>query len=119
MKIILVKTDNTYEVKDVDDVSKVLNGWMEIVSPKAAYRDNLLLWSNVFVCDEEGHPKGLKENWFGTLLYNGLKPAEMVYLIVGDIFLIGVHGEDFRGLTDDEIEYYVELLETVNIRRAV
>lgn len=54
MKIIVIKTDNTYQVKDVEDISKVLDGCIKTVRPTAAYVDKLLLRDNLFVCDKEG-----------------------------------------------------------------
>ena len=113
---ILVKTSNTYQVLDQKDISNVLDGWIEIVRPRAAYQENLLKPYNVFVCDEEGLMKGLEVNKVGTVLYNDLKNPTDFYPIVGDIFIIGEQGEYFRGLTEDEINFYKKLLKKLNIK---
>lgn len=112
---ILVKTDNTYQVLDQADISNVLDGWIEIVRPRAAYQENLLKPYNVFVCDEEGLMKGLEVNKVGTVLYNGLKKPTDFYPIVGDIFITGEQGS-IRSLTENEVNFYKKLLKKLNIK---
>lgn len=116
MKCILVTTNNTYKVTDSDNLRELVDGYIEIVRPTAGYTDNLLLRDNVFVVDEEGHCKEKPLNYFGTLVYNGLYGPREIYPIAGDIVLIGDEIEDFRNLTDKEIEYYKEVLEVLKYR---
>lgn len=118
---ILVRTNNTYQVLDAD-VLKVLDCFIEIVRPRAAYEENLLKLSNVFICDEEGLMKDLEVNKTGTILYNGLKSAEL-YPIVGNIFIIGEKRDsfgdlDFRDLTSKEIDFYKKLLKKFGIQES-
>lgn len=116
MKCILVTTNDKYKVVDTNNLQDLVGGHVEIVRPTSGYTDRLLLKNNVFLCDEEGHCKEKPNNYFGTLLYNGLYGPKSIYPIAGDIVIVGESEEDFRDLTDEEIEYYTSILKILRIR---
>lgn len=105
MRVISVKTNKTFEIKEIDndykELQKLVDGYIEPVHPISAYENNLLLPGTLFLVDEEGLLKDKEINVYGTLLYNGnsLSP----YPIVGDLVILGETKDDFRGLTDDEV----------------
>ena len=117
MKVILVKTDDTFSVVDVENklkpLQELVKGNIETVYPKEAYENNWMERDHLFLVDEEGLLKDKYVNSFGTMLYNGYAPTP--YIIAGDIVILGLYGEDFRGLTDDEIGKYKALLRMCNI----
>lgn len=109
MKILVIKTDNTLEVKDITDdlksMQKIVDGYIEVVFPRAAYEHGLLYNNTCMVCDEEGLCKDKPTNVLGTIFYNRLDKGKY-QPIAGDIFLCGFQGEDLIGLTDMQIETY-------------
>ena len=110
MRVIVVKTDNTFEIKDIKgelkDYQDIVGGYIEPVRPAAAYRHKLMTLGLIFIVDEEGHMKNKDTNLVGTYLYNG---SFVGYPIAGDIMFIGETDEEFRGLTDDEIMSLTQL----------
>lgn len=116
MKSILVKTNDTFQIIDSDNLRSLVNGYVEVVRPTAGYIDKLLLRENVFVCDEEGLCKEKETNYFGTLLYNGLFGPQKLYPIAGDIVIIGMDREDFRSLTNEEVDYYNKILKLLRFK---
>lgn len=116
MKTILITTDDRFEVLESKDLNNLVGGYFEIVSPKAGYRDKLLLEGNVFLCDEDGLNKEKLLNYFGTLLYNGLFGPNELYPIVGDIVIAGSATEGLRDLTDEEIYHYKEVLKILRFK---
>lgn len=109
MKILVIKTDASMEVKEVDDykeMQEVVGGYIETVYPANAYENKIMTRGNCFVVDEEGLCKGKPINLLGTILYSGTD-ANNFSPIVGDIFIVGYCDEDFRGLSDDEVDFYV------------
>lgn len=116
MKSILVKTNDTFQIVDSDNLRSLVNGYIEVVRPMAGYTDKLLLRGNVFVCDEEGLCKEKETNYFGTLLYNGLFGLKQIYPIAGNIVIIGMGREDFRSLTNEELDYYNKILKLLGFK---
>lgn len=120
MKAIVVKTDDTFSVVDVENklkpLQKLVGGGIEIVYPREAYKNSWMERDHLFLVDEEGLLKDKYVNSFGTMLYNGY--ALTPYVIAGDIVILGIDGEDFRGLIDDEINKYRALLRMCNIEEA-
>ncbi|WP_195238616.1 DUF3846 domain-containing protein [Romboutsia sp. 1001285H_161024_C4] len=116
MKGLLITTKDKFKIVEVDKLETLVDGNIEVVRPTAGYTDKLLLKDNIFVCDEEGHCKEKKNNYFGTLLYNGLYGPKTIYPIAGDIVIIGETEEDFRGLTEDEISYYTQILRLLRLK---
>lgn len=118
MKVILVKTNNTYVVEDVKDATTLIEGYTEMVTPVKAYDRGLLLKDNAFICDEEGLIKGLSKNHFASILYD--HPSSY---IAGDVVIVGLYfdlislGLDYRGLTVGEIEYYERILEQYGLTK--
>lgn len=104
MKVILVRTNHTYSIVEtkgtLDDLQKLVGGWIETVRPATAYRHSMMEPGMLFIVDEDGHMKQKYTNLVGTYMYNG---SYIGYPILGDIVFIGESNEDFRGLTDDEI----------------
>ena len=116
MKCILVNTNDTFKIVDSDDLQYLVGGNVEVVRPTAGYTDKLLLRENVFVCDEEGLCKEKECNYFGTLLYNGLFGPKQIYPLAGEIVIVGESKEDFRSLTDDEVDYYTNILKLLRFK---
>lgn len=116
MKCILVNTNDTFKIVDSDDLQYLVGGYVEVVRPTAGYTDKLLLRENIFVCDEEGLCKDKRSNYFGTLLYNGLFGSNKIYPIAGDIVIVGESKDDFRSLTDEEVEYYINILNVLRFK---
>lgn len=117
MKVIVIKTDNTLEVKNINDELKdfheIIDGYIEIVRPRAAYEEGLLLCNGYFICDEEGLLKGKAINILGTIIYNGLESNEISHPIVGDIIVSKLNGQDLEGLNDNEIDFYISRFSTI------
>ena len=120
MKAIVVKTDDTFSVIDIENklkpLQELVGGGIETVYPREAYKNGWMGKDNLFLVDEEGLLKDKYVNFFGTMLYNGYVATP--YCIAGDIVVLGIDGEDFRGLTDDEISKYRALLRMFNIKEA-
>lgn len=109
MKILVIKTDNSMEVKEADgyeEMQEVVGGYIETVYPLNAYENKLMTRDNCFVVDEEGLCKEKPINLLGTILYSGTDVSNFSP-IVGDIFIVGRGEEDFKGLIDDEVDFYV------------
>lgn len=86
MKVFLIKEDGSSQVisvkNELPELQKLVGGYIETVT---------LNTDIVLVCDEEGLLKEKKQN-----------PA--LKDIAGDFFLCGIDGDEFRGLTDREIQ---------------
>lgn len=87
MKVIVKEVGKNPEVKEIEDklevYQKIVEGYIEVVP----------LFNNiVIVCNEEGKLQNKEPN---ILLGNEI--------IAGNIVIVGTEGEEFRGLTDDEI----------------
>ena len=98
MKILVVEPMMIPRVKeiknDLDEYKEIVGGWIEIVYP---FDDKVCV-----VCNDEAKLIGLPLN--RELEHNG-----RVYdIIAGTFFVVGIDGEDFRSLTDEEIEKYSE-----------
>lgn len=112
MKVLVIKTNNTLEAKDIKgnlkDMQDIVGGWIEPVYPLHAYEDKLMTRNHCFICDEEGLCKNKPLNIIGTFLYNGLNIGDYASPIAGDIFIVGHdQGEEFISLTDMEIDFYL------------
>ena len=75
---------------DLSDLQEAVGGLIECVYP---HDDRTVL-----VCNDEGKLMGLEGN---RRLDNGS-------IIAGSFFIIGYDGENFRSLTDAEVERYVQ-----------
>lgn len=110
MKVIVITTDNKMSVKEIENnlgnMVDIGKGYIEPVYPNYAYEDRTMIRGNCFICDEEGLLKEKPINYLGTLLYNGIHNNDIPHPIAGDIFICGCDREDFRGLSDGEIEFY-------------
>ena len=75
MNVIVVKTNDTYEIvninNDYKELQNIVGGLIEPVHPTIAYQTEMLLPGTLFIVDEEGLLKEKALNKFGTLLYNG------------------------------------------------
>lgn len=108
MRVLVITTENEISLRNVDnykDMRKIVDGNIEAVYPTFAYTNNLLLKDNCFVCDEEGWYHDREINQIATMLYNGLDLTSSP--ILGDIFIVGYDDEDFRGLNNNEIDFYL------------
>lgn len=120
MNVIVVKTNDTYQIvninNDYKELQNIVGGLIEPVHPTIAYQTEMLLPGTLFIVDEEGLLKDKALNKFGTLLYNG--NALNYYPIVGDLILIAetIDMEDFRGLTDEEIDQFKARLKAFGIK---
>ncbi|MFR4997427.1 MAG: DUF3846 domain-containing protein [Clostridium paraputrificum] len=120
MNVIVVKTNDTYEIvninNDYKELQNIVGGLIEPVHPTIAYQTEMLLPGTLFIVDEEGLLKEKALNKFGTLLYNG--NTLNYYPIVGDLILIAetIDMEDFRGLTDEEIDQFKARLKAFGIK---
>ena len=75
---------------DLKDLQEAVGGLIECVYP---HEDNTIL-----VCNEEGKLQGMEGN---RRLDNGS-------IIAGPFFIVGDGGEDFRSLTDVEVDRYLQ-----------
>lgn len=118
MKVIVIKTDNSIAVKELNknnvvrDMRDIVRGWVEVVRPRIAYQNKLMTPGTIFCCDEDGQMNQKEPNLIGSILYNGSFPP-VDYVIVGDIFIAGETQEDIRGLKDNEISRYLDILATL------
>ena len=117
MKYILLKTDNTFEVVQIerenflDDVYRMLDcSFIEICNP---FLENIR-----FCIDDSGKLTGKEVNLLATILYNVNKRLEFFDEIVGNV-LIGIDDideneeHDFFGLSDIQIMNITDLLERI------
>lgn len=103
MKTVKVSTDDVVSLIDIDfdsyrEIRSVIGGHFEIVHTHlmdAYFKDP----SIVMLVDEEGLLKRLPMNVFGSLVYGA---AEHGHLIVGDLILARVVGEDITAPDDAE-----------------
>lgn len=72
---------------ELEDIQSVVGGYIEIV-PSELYNANIAV-----ICNEEGLLMGLEPNM--VIGYN---------VVVGNILFVGVDGEDFCDLSDEQIE---------------
>lgn len=117
MKVIVVRTNDTFSVVDIENklkpLQELVGGNIETVYPKEAYENDWMEKDHLFLVDEEGAISNKDTNSFGTMLYNGYVATP--YYIAGDIVILGFDEEDFRGLTDDEIGKYKALFKMSRI----
>jgi len=87
MKIVIKEPDNKPYIKDIEDKLEVwqniVGGFIEVVN---------LTNTILIVCNDEGKIKGL--NMYFTWRND---------IIVGTVCFVGDDGEEFRGLTENEI----------------
>lgn len=103
MQTVKVSTDDVVSLIDIDfdnsrEIRNAIGGHFEIVHTHlmdAYFKDP----SIVMLVDEEGLLKRLPMNVFGSLMYGA---AEHGHLIVGDLILAKVVGEDITAPDDAE-----------------
>ena len=108
MKAIKISADNkisVVDVRDLKDIQKEVDGYIEPVRPYGLYGLNVPnSESLIIICNEEGFWMSLDENRVATILYDPVNGCE----IVGDILIMAegfVNGEpDIVGLEDDQVE---------------
>ena len=89
MKILYKEPNKKIEIKDIDGELKTLQNLVGGYIETIPYKDNVII-----LLDEEGRLKDSQPNII-VPIYGDL---------VGNIVFIGVDGEDFTGLTDNQIE---------------
>ena len=93
MRVVYVEPNRpAYETKirnSLEALQKAVGGYIEVV-----YNDD----DTIIICNEEGKLQGLQGN---RHLDNGTS------IIAGTFFIVGDGGEDFRSLTDEETEKYL------------
>lgn len=93
MRVVYVEPNRpAYETEirtSLEALQKAVGGYIEVV-----YNDD----DTIIICNEEGKLQGLPGN---RHLDNGTS------IIAGSFFIIGDDGEEFRSLTDEETEKYV------------
>lgn len=93
MKVLVKRTTGELETMEIENNLKDLQGIV------GGYIETVLLSPRVVVIvNEEGKMNGLPFN------FNWYRQSTLVDKIVGDAVFVGVDGEDFDSLTDDEIE---------------
>jgi len=96
MRVIIKEPNNLPVEKFVQDDlkvwQKIVGGYIEVVN----FTDTILI-----VCNEEGKIKNLEPNfsWFGC------------DIIMGNVCFVGEGGEEFRSLTEDEVNYIMNYFE--------
>lgn len=105
MKVIAIDQDKGVRVEEIDgslkSMQKLVNGHIEIVST-AHFSDNALL-----ICNEEGKIRKMPL----TLLIFG-ENMRLDDMIVGPCFICASDGEEFTGLTEEQIEKYLKMFES-------
>lgn len=90
MKIVIVEPNKPAYIKDVEDS---LKAFQELVG---GYIEAVTLNSQaVLICNEEGKLRGLEPN-----------RRVGVDMICGTFFICGTDGEEFEGLTDEQLKYW-------------
>ena len=99
MKVVVKKVGQEPEVKEIDGLHEM----QEIVG---GYIEAFLITNDpiVCVCNEEGKLMNLPANF----ICNG-------DVIVGDVFFCGTDEEDFISLTDEQIEFIMNVLHIFEI----
>ncbi len=108
---LLIRVDRSAEIVEFEpeywrSIGNVINGWIEIVRPKAARKLGIFTDNMCFVCDEEGLLKRKSFNLIASILYGDF--------IAGDIVVLKEEfthdGLDFISLSEKEINTLVKLL---------
>lgn len=93
MKVIIVKTDNTYQITDIDDkletMQKIVGGYIELVR---------IAYPLFMVVNEEGLIRDLPNNKLASGFYPGM------YGVAGDVFFIAMN-PDANPLDEDTNEF--------------
>ena len=102
MKVVVKRAGQMPEIRDIkrdlEAYHEIVGGYIECVR----ISDGIIL-----VCNDEGKLKGLEPNF---ILGDDI--------IVGDVFFVGVKGEDFTSLSDQHIKWTMKVMEAVEtIRR--
>jgi len=96
MKVVVKKPGEQPYLRDIldnlEEYQEIVDGYIEVIN----MTDAILL-----ICNEEGKLYNLEKNfvWFNDV-------------IVGTVCFVGNNGEDFRSLTDDEVEIIMDLFES-------
>lgn len=105
MRILYKAVGKAPEVKEVENtleaLQELVEGYIEVVRVGNVYDGALR-----FIVNEEGRLRGMKRNVF-----------TMDGDLCGPVLLLGVDGEDFRSLTDSEVEFGVDILTSLAIWR--
>lgn len=80
---------------DLKSLQEAVGGYIEQVCP---WNDEVAL-----ICNEDGKNKGLPMN---RGLYSDSNDHELLDIIYGPFFIVGLGEENFRSLTDEEAEKY-------------
>ncbi|MDD4474942.1 MAG: DUF3846 domain-containing protein [Eubacteriales bacterium] len=99
IRVVLVSPGKLAEIADInatlEGMQAVVGGLIEAVYP---YEEQVAV-----VCNEEGKIEGLPLN---RAIYNNDK--EMVEIIAGNFFICDCSGENFGGLSDEQLKRYSE-----------
>lgn len=102
MKALLAKPGRDPKEVEVENelhtLQQIVGGYIE-VRPYVA--------GSKIICNEEGKLLGLPLNRLYRIYYSAEFPAVMDY-ICGDFLIVGVDGEEFCSLTDEQIEIIME-----------
>lgn len=118
MKCVYVTTNRVVSIKEVHEktmlaeLQQLVGGYIEVVRPRWLRSPYLM------IVNEEGHLKGLPENFIGCMLYESISYDRTVFgsQIVGDIVIMksgyNADGEpDIVGLNDKEAAEVFESLQ--------
>lgn len=91
MKVVIKKADKMPEVKEIPNE---LSAFHEIVG---GYIETFPFDGSILcICNEEGKLQNLKPNF---VFHNGISYD----VICGDVFFVNADGENFAGLTDEQV----------------
>ena len=104
LKVLLVRVGEEPKVVEIEDTleakQKLVGGYIEMCSPPL--HDD----SAVIICNEEGKLLGLKPNAY---LVN--RDGDVYDVVCGDFFIVDapLDSEDFKSLSDEQIEKYTNM----------
>ena len=101
MKIVVKKAGQQPEIKEIENelhtMQEIVGGYIQCIS----------LPENIFcVCNEEGKLMNLPPNF----VYN-------TDVIVGDVFFCAASEEDFESLSDEQVEFIMNIMHIFEIKQ--
>lgn len=101
LKCVLCKPNKNAEITEIENtlgaIQGIVDGYIELCTP---FYENV-----VIVCNERSK-------------FNGMEPSRAIYMhntlidvIYGPMLIVGISGEEFVSLTDEQLEKYLKIFE--------
>ena len=109
IKVLVVEPEKPCQAREVEDelqaLQDLVGGSIEVVTP---FEEGVAI-----VCNEEGKLRGLPSN--RPLLGPSGQPYD---ILCGTFFIVGVQGENFASLTDEQIGRFSSMYDGMMLRTA-